>query len=113
MPGRGPSAERGCRVARHPAVTRLDQLQPEVLPQPSQMWQEPAGRILIPQVMHSGASAALPNFASISSAEECTSELTDFAGGTAHDALDADEFDHSESPHHASARGADGKQVRL
>lgn len=42
-----------------------------------------------------------------------TSELTDFAGGTAHDAVDADEFDHSESPHHASARGADGKQVRL
>ena len=41
------------------------------------------------------------------------SELTDFAGGMAHDAVDADEFDHSESPHHASARGADGKQVRL
>lgn len=42
-----------------------------------------------------------------------TAEIADMASGMTHDALDADEFDHSESPHHASARGADGKEVRL
>jgi len=31
-----------------------------VLPQPSQTKQDPAGRIFVPQFMHSGASAELP-----------------------------------------------------
>ncbi len=34
----------------------LDHEHPEVLPQPSQTKQEPAIRILVPQVMQSGAS---------------------------------------------------------
>ncbi len=47
---------------------RTSQLQPLVLPQPSQTWQDPAGRILVPQVMHSGESTAEPVMASNSSA---------------------------------------------
>jgi hypothetical protein len=47
------------------------QLQPLVLPQPSQTKQDPAGRIFVPQVKHSGLSTAVPVIASISSAEVC------------------------------------------
>ncbi len=39
-----------------------------MLPQPSQTWQEPAGRILVPQVMQSGESTAEPVRVSRSSA---------------------------------------------
>src|SRR5690349_7314716 len=53
-------------------LIRTVQLQPEVLPQPSQTKQDPAGRILVPQVKHIGASAVRPCRASNSSAEECT-----------------------------------------
>src|SRR5664279_444678 len=75
------STKHGC--VRHWEITRavspdsregqgspgiLDQLQPLVLPQPSQTWQEPAGRILVPQVMQSGESTAEPVMASRSSA---------------------------------------------
>src|SRR5690348_13379875 len=49
------------------------QLQPLVLPQPSQTWQEPAGRILVPQFMQSGESTAEPVMTSRSSAEVCAS----------------------------------------
>src|SRR5919204_6770195 len=48
------------------------QLQPLVLPQPSQTKQLPAGRILVPQFMHSGASADEPVIDSSSSVELCT-----------------------------------------
>ena len=48
------------------------QLQPLVLPQPSQTKQLPAGRIFVPQFMHSGASAELPVSDSSSSVELCT-----------------------------------------
>jgi hypothetical protein len=49
------------------------QLQPLVLPQPSQTKQLPAGRILVPQVRHSGASTDEPVITSSSSADECPS----------------------------------------
>ncbi len=48
------------------------QLQPLVLPQPSQTKQLPAGRILVPQLMHSGESADEPSNVSNSSVELCT-----------------------------------------
>ena len=51
----------------------IRQLQPLVLPQPSQTWQEPAGRIFVPQVKHIGASDSRPCKVSISSADEWTS----------------------------------------
>src|SRR3546814_19291938 len=47
------------------------QLQPEVLPQPSHTWHEPAGRILVPQVKQSGLSIAVPLIFSRSSAVVC------------------------------------------
>ena len=47
------------------------QLQPLVLPQPSQTKQLPAGRIFVPQFMHSGASADVPMIDSTSSVELC------------------------------------------
>src|SRR5438105_6785574 len=48
------------------------QLQPLVLPQPSQTKHEPAGRIFVPQFMHSGASAEVPMIDSSNSVELCT-----------------------------------------
>ena len=50
-------------------LSQIHQLQPLVLPQPSQTWQEPAGRILVPQVMHRGESTAEPVICSSSSAD--------------------------------------------
>ena len=47
------------------------QLQPLVLPQPSQTKQLPAGRIFVPQFMQSGASADVPMIDSTSSVELC------------------------------------------
>src|SRR6478735_5409021 len=47
------------------------QLQPLVLPQPSQTKQLPAGRIFVPQFMQSGASAVMPMIDSTSSVELC------------------------------------------
>lgn len=44
------------------------QLQPEVLPQPSHTWHDPAGRILVPQVKQSGLSIADPLSCSSNSA---------------------------------------------
>src|SRR5690625_1265072 len=54
-------------------------LQPEVLPQPSQTWQEPEGRIFVPQVMQMGASAARPCSFSTRSADEVTSAGASFS----------------------------------
>src|SRR5690625_7871652 len=62
-------ARLGFRLLR---VTR-PQLQPLVEPQPSQTWHEPAGRILVPQVMQIGASGSRPWICSINSVDECTS----------------------------------------
>jgi hypothetical protein len=55
-------------VSRRPQA----QLQPLVLPQPSQTKQLPAGRIFVPQFTHNGASAELPVSDSSSSVELCT-----------------------------------------
>src|SRR3954451_14646462 len=49
------------------------QLQPLGEPQASPTDQLPAGRIFVPQVMHSGASVAVPVTSSSSSAEEWAS----------------------------------------
>lgn len=49
----------------------VGQLQPLVLPQPSQTKQLPAGRIFVPQFMQSGASADVPMIDSTSSVELC------------------------------------------
>src|SRR5690625_1834471 len=65
-------ARLGFRLLR---VTR-PQLQPLVEPQPSQTWHEPAGRILVPQVMQIGASDSRPWICSINSVDECTSTGT-------------------------------------
>ena len=56
------------------------QLQPEVVPQPSQTKQLPAGRILVPQVMQSGESTAVPVIFSKSSAEVWASPTPALAG---------------------------------
>ena len=49
----------------------VGQLQPLVLPQPSQTKQLPAGRIFVPQFIQSGASADVPRIDSTSSVELC------------------------------------------
>src|SRR5690606_16512902 len=71
--GADPTPGRTCQRAGHREVTgpltTLDQLQPLVLPQPSQTKQDPAGRIFVPQVKHSGESTAVPVICSSSSAE--------------------------------------------
>lgn len=63
----GPGPPQG-RARAGTEVLLDDQLQPLVLPHPSHTWQEPAGRILVPQVMHSGESTAEPVMTSRSSA---------------------------------------------
>src|SRR6187551_3229571 len=58
----------------------IGQLQPLVLPQPSQTKQLPAGRIFVPQVMQSGESTAVPVIFSKSSAEVWASPTPGLAG---------------------------------
>jgi hypothetical protein len=50
------------RLARHRCrgLSPAPQLQPDVEPHPSQTKHDPAGRILVPQVKHIGASEARP-----------------------------------------------------
>src|SRR5262245_11181791 len=80
--GQRPTPRPGSSTPSH-----LAQLQPLVLPQPSQTKHDPAGRILVPQVKHSGASTEAP-IVSISSADVCAESGAGFA--TAAPAPDSD-----------------------
>ncbi len=75
-------------AAGHKPAAALTQLQPEVEPHPSHTKHDPAGRIFVPHVKHSGESTAEPVISSSSSAVVCAVTGAGFAA-TSSDATGA------------------------